>query len=180
MADSILLASVALVLFFFLPGYLLSRALWPEWRLRGEKALELGVLTVTSALVFSTALTVLAGFYLGNVGLFQAGPGNPLLEEVLAALSALLLVIGWWRGAFSKDPPPAPSYARAPLAGEEDVEEYMQEMASLAQEERRLLHAIRTTGRTNPGKRERLESELETLRTRRRAKEADREERMSS
>lgn len=180
MADSILLVPVALALFFFLPGYLLSRALWPEWRLQGEKALERGVLTVTSALVFSTALTVLVGFYLGNVGLFQAGPGNPLLEEVLAALSALLLVIGWWRGAFSKTPPPAPSYARVPLAGEEDLEEYVQEMASLAQEERRLVHAIRTSGKTNLRERERMESELEALRTRRRAKEADREERLGS
>ena len=172
--------ALSVLLFFFVPGYLLVRVLWPEWRLRGEKALERTLTTVALALVLSLALTILVGFVLGNAGLFYASASDPLLEAILAVLSLVLFGIGWWRGAFARTPPQPSPLAEAPLAGEEDAEEFTARWEEFARDERRLRHEIRVAGNKAPADAERARKALDDLLERRRSFERAREDSLRS
>jgi hypothetical protein len=180
MTPSPLFATLALVLFFFLPGYLLMKALWPEWRIRGKAAVERGVTMVTGAVVSSTAMTILVGFVLGNTASFQAGPDNPLLEAVLLVLSVAFFLVGLWRGAYSKWPLPSPSYAEHALKGEDDTEAFVEEIEAIVREELRLKAEIKHAKRENPEKAERLKEELDAHVSRRRELEKARESQVNS
>lgn len=170
-------ALVALLLFFVLPGFTLSRALWPEWRLRGRDGVETMAKLATSSLVLSVALLILVGFVLGNApgGLFQASPSDPLLELILAAMTAIFLVLAFLRGAFSEVPPSAPRFSTPPLAGEDDLPEVWREFEAMAREESKLRRRLRLETRENSPEADATRQALETLKARRREREAQRE-----
>lgn len=167
----------ALLLFFFVPGYLLVKALWPEKRWRGPQGPMTAVEMLTGGFVASLAIFLVVGFALGNSGLFYASPSSPTLEGLLAGLALVFFALGWFRGAFRQDPPPAPSYVEPPLPGEEDLEPTLEKFQRWATEERGLQRALRRARRegSSASEVERLKSELETLRTTRRKAEKDRE-----
>lgn len=152
-----ILAGVLLV--FALPGYGITKATFPEWRLRGANALLRAVEVGTLSLVLSVTVTILVGFVLGNLpgSFFQAGWSDPLLEAILAAISAVGLTIGVLRGGFSKVPPAAP--ALEPSAGEEDPMALIRALEANQRHARRLEHALRQLKPDDP-QRSRLENEL--------------------
>src|SRR5438128_3377186 len=91
----------ALVLLFFLPGFLLISALDPR---KGELDREYDALyRLTLAIVLSIAVTVFWSFFLNSLGVNEAtGLGyvvGPNIAGGLIGLSAAFFVIGWWRGA---------------------------------------------------------------------------------
>ena len=132
------------LLLFVLPGLLVTKAVFPEWRVRGEerilRATEMGALTLT----VSAALVILVGFGLenGTAAGFQATWGDPSLEAALAGVAVLAFAVGWWRGAYRKDPPAAP--AREPAPGDEGGWELIRSLERLRREQRRVRHALRT------------------------------------
>jgi uncharacterized membrane protein len=148
-----------LLLVFALPGYAITKATFPEWRLRGPEALLRAVEIGTLSLVLSVTVTILVGFILGNLpgSYFQAGWSDPLLEAVLAAITAVGLVAAALRGAFRRLPPSAPAPEADP--GEEAPFELARELEADRREERRLRHAIRILKSDDP-LRARLEEEL--------------------
>ncbi len=133
-----------LLLLFVLPGFTVTKAVFPEWRIRGDEALlratELGTLTLT----VSAALVVLVGFGIenGTAAGFEATWSDPVLETALALIALAAFAVGWVRGAYRHDPPAAAP--RAPIPGEEGAWELLGELDALRREERRLLHARRT------------------------------------
>jgi hypothetical protein len=180
MTPSPLFTALALVLFFFLPGYFLMKVLWPEWRLKGREGIERGVTIVAGALVSSTAMTILVGFVLGNTSSFQAGQSDPILEEVLGALSVAFFLTGLWRGAYSRVAPPASSYSETAMQGEDDTEKFVEEMETLVREEVRLRGEIKRAKRDDPAEAKRLKVELDARVARRRDLERARETKLTS
>jgi Protein of unknown function (DUF1616) len=135
-------ALAGLLLVFVLPGFALSRALFPEWRFRGPDGLLRVVETASLTLVLSVALTILVGFGLLNTpGGFSASWSDPVLEAILAAIAALGFVAAWLRGAFARIAPT--SRPLEPLGGEEGGAPALQRAEELLREERRLRHALR-------------------------------------
>ena len=143
MALGLLDAVVGLLLLFVLPGFTITKAVFPEWRVRGDDALlratELGTMTLT----VSAALVVLVGFGIenGTVAGFSATWSDPVLEAALAVIAVAAFAAGWIRGAYRREPPAAPS--TEPVPGEAGAWELLRELDALRREERRLLHALR-------------------------------------
>jgi hypothetical protein len=159
-------AFAGLLLVFFLPGYALAKASFPEWRIRGRSGLLRLVETVTLAFVLSIALTVLLGYALlvAAPGGFQAYWTDPVLEVALAGVTAVGFVAGWVRGAYRREPPVSPAAGAEP--GEEGAWELTRELEEIGREERRLTHALRTRTAT-PAEERRLREDLERLQERR-------------
>ncbi|MGA8543006.1 MAG: DUF1616 domain-containing protein [Thermoplasmata archaeon] len=159
-------AIAGLLLLFFLPGYTLTKATFPEWRLRGREALLRFLETITLAFVLSVVLTVLAGSALlaANPGGFQAYWTDPVLEALLAAIALVGFGVGWFRGAYRREPPSAP--VRETGQGEEGAWELSRELDELRREERRIAHALRI-GAQSASEEARLREELAHLRARR-------------
>ncbi len=147
-------------LLFFVPGYTVTKAIFPEWRVRGELALRRLLEIATLGFVLSVVLTVLAGGLLlaSAPGGFQAAWSDPVLESLLAGIALVGFVIGLLRGAYAREPPSPP--APEPDAGEEAAWTLMQRLDELAREERRLRHALRT----DPTDRAATEREIERVR----------------
>ncbi len=166
-------AAIGFLLLFVLPGFTVTKAVFPEWRIRGEDALlratELGTLTLT----VSAALVVLVGFGIenGTAAGFQATWSDPVLESALAVLAGVAFAIGWVRGAYRRAPPAAPP--REPVPGEEGAWELLRELDGLRREERRLRHSLRTAG---TAERPRLEERLAEVRAERARRTSAREE----
>jgi Protein of unknown function (DUF1616) len=150
---------VGLILVFGLPGYAISKATFPEWRVRGPEALLRVVEIGTLSFVLSVTVTILVGFVLGNLpgSLFQAGWSDPLLELVLAAVSAVALAVAALRGAFNRTPPAAP--APEPSPGEEDPMALLRALEENQRRTRRLQHTLRHLKANDPD-RAHLEAEL--------------------
>jgi hypothetical protein len=167
-------AIVGLLLVFFLPGYTLTKATFPEWRLRGPAAILRLIETLTLSLVLSVVLTVVVGYALLSTapGGFQSFWTDPVLEAALAGVAAVGFVAGWVRGGYRREPPPRPA-PEAPT-GEDGAWELTRELEELGRQERRLNHLLRTQG-SNPKDRIRLEEELGDLRARRDALQRRRE-----
>ncbi len=148
-----------LLLVFALPGYAITKATFPEWRLRGPEALLHAVEIGTLSLVLSVTVTILVGFVLGALpgSYFQAGWSDPLLEAVLAAITSVALVAAVLRGAFRRAPPPAPVAETAP--GEEAPFDLVRELEDDRRQARRLQHALRQLKPDDP-RRPALEAEL--------------------
>ncbi|MGA7846309.1 MAG: hypothetical protein WCB18_04370 [Thermoplasmata archaeon] len=159
---------VGLLLVFALPGYGITKATFPEWRIRGPEALLRVVEVATLSLVLSVTVTILVGFVLGNLpgSFFQAGWSDPLLEGILAAISAVGISVAILRGGFSKIPPAAPTPEPSP--GEENPMALLRALEANQREARRLQHAIRQLKPEDPD-RGRLENEL--VETQRRSQE---------
>ncbi|MGA7861025.1 MAG: DUF1616 domain-containing protein [Thermoplasmata archaeon] len=150
---------VGLLLVFALPGYAITKATFPEWRLRGPDALLRSVEIGTLSLVLSVTVTILVGFVLGNLpgSFFQAGWSDPLLETILAAISGVGLAVAVLRGGFSKTPPARP--APEPSPDEEDPMALLRALEESQRRARRLQHALRQLKADDPD-RARLEAEL--------------------
>jgi len=166
------------LLVFFVPGFFVTRALFPEWRLRGTGALTRLVETLTLSFVLSVTLTVLVGYLLLTAapGGFQAYWTDPVLEAVLAAVAVLAFAVGMLRSVSSRGMPVRP--LTEPDPGASGAWELTRELDRLSQEERRLQHALRVSrGRAEEGEiRENIEkvrSETEELRRRREAEYAE-------
>ncbi len=167
-----LFALFALVLFFFLPGFVWVRALWPEKRFRGPQGVENVVESLTAGFLLSLAFTILIGFGLGNgPGTFQAGPSDPLLETVLSILTLGGFAVGWLRGGWGLRVP-GPGVVRA--APEEDLEEVLVRFEAMEEEERELSRALRRAADGTEARS--LHRRLADLQARRRVAERAREE----
>ncbi len=126
MSDDVLGAIVAtarvigaLVLLFFLPGYLLINALYPR---KGELDREYDALyRLTLGIVLSIAVTVFWSFFLNSLGVNEtSGLGyvvGPNIAGGLLGLSGAFFVLGWWRGAYPWMVRVHPSLARVPKPG---------------------------------------------------------------
>jgi len=151
------------LLVFFVPGYSVTRAVFPEWRIRGHDAMRRVVEELTLSLVLSVVLTVLVGDGLLSLtpSGFQASWSDPALEVALAAIAGVALVIAWARGSFRRE---APSRApRTEAGGEEGALELTFQLDELSREERRIRHLLRA-GVENAQERERLYERLEAIR----------------
>ncbi len=154
--------AAGVLLLFFLPGYAWTKAVFPEWRIRGAVATLRLLEVVTLSLVCSVALTVLVGYALLTASPtgFQAYWSNPQLEVGLALVAAFGLGVGLFRGAYAREPP-------APMAPEPADEgttwDVMLELEDLRRQERRLRHQLRTAAAGSP-EAARLNSELERVR----------------
>jgi Protein of unknown function (DUF1616) len=145
MSLATILETVAgLLLVFFVPGYALCRATFPEWRLRGPGALRRLVETLTVSFVLNIVLTVLVGYALLSLapGGFQAFWTDPVLEACLLGVAGAGFVAAAFRGAFSREVPRPRPEARPP-SGEEGAWELTLELERLRREERRIRHALR-------------------------------------
>jgi hypothetical protein len=162
-------------LLFFIPGYAVVKALFPEWRVRGPDGGRRLLEVLTLSFVTSIGLTVLVGFGLLDLapGGFSAGWSNPVLEAVLIAVAAVAFAVSFFRGAWSPTPPSAP--VPSPSVGEEGAWELSRELERLGRDERRIQHALRTTP-TDSAEAARLTAALEALRSERAALSRRREE----
>lgn len=126
MPDDVLAAIVAtarvvgaLVLLFFLPGYLLINALYPR---KGELDREYDALyRLTLGIVLSIAVTVFWAFFLNSLGVQEStGLGyvlGPNIAGGLIGLAAAFFGLGWWRGAYPWMARFHPALARVPKPG---------------------------------------------------------------
>jgi hypothetical protein len=151
------------VLLFFLPGYTTTRAIFPEWRIRGSDAWRRGVEVVSLSFVLSIGWTVVVGYVLlaAAPGGFQAFWTDPELEAALLVVALGAFLIGWRYGAYSRTPLPARD--AAPEPGGEGAWELTRHLDRVAREERRLEHALRVAGRSGADSAE-LQSQLSSLR----------------
>lgn len=154
-----------ILLVFFVPGYTLTKATFPEWRVRGSTAGLRLLETVSLAFVLSVVLTVVVGYGLLRVAPagFQADWSDPVLEAALAGIAVVGFVAGWLRGAYAREPPASPVEEGA---GEEGAWELARELERLGREERRLTHRLRTLS-GNPTEQTRLREELGEVNARR-------------
>jgi hypothetical protein len=134
--------------------------------LRRPSALRRLVETLTLSFLLSIVLTVLVGYVLLSVapGGFQAFWTDPVLEAALFAITVVGLGVAVARGAFSKEMPSRPGPEARP--GEEGAWELSLELDRLHQEERRLLHALRTPKRS-PAETEALRERLHEVQAKR-------------
>jgi uncharacterized membrane protein len=137
--------AIGLPILFFVPGYTLTKALFPEWRVRGETALQRALEIAVLAFVLSVVLTVLVGWTLLSVapGGFQAEWSDPLLQTILAGIALVGFVAGWVRGAYAHDPPVR--VVPTEDVGEEGAWELTRRLEELAREQRRLEHRLRVS-----------------------------------
>lgn len=161
MATPALLAIVGGLLVFVLPGFAVSKATFPEWRAWGPPEGWVGTVRLAaSSLVLSVALTVLVGFgLLNSPGGFQASWSDPMLEVILAAITAVGLAIGLLRGGFSRrrpDPPVPP-----PAPGDEGAWALLRKLEANRRRQRQLRHLLRVGGGEHPP--QALEEELRRL-----------------
>jgi uncharacterized membrane protein len=149
------------LLIFFVPGFAVTRATFPEWRVRGPGGRRRLVETVTLSFVLSVGLTVLVGYGLlagGPTG-FQASWSDPVLEAVLAGIAAVAFAVGVARGAYRREPPLP---ANPTLEAEVDPLQLTRELDRLAREERRIRHQLRV-GTLAPAEQERMEAQLGSI-----------------
>jgi len=173
---SLVEAVVGGLLLFFIPGYAVTKATFPEWRIRGPEGARRLLETVTLSFVVSIGLTVIVGF-----GILDLAPGglsatwtDPLLEGALALVAAVAFAASVFRQAWSREPPRA---AAAPR--EEGAWELSRELERLGRDERRLQHALRVSGGSAADE-ARLSAELESVRAERDALRKRREEEYAS
>jgi len=162
------------LLLFFLPGYAVTKALFPEWRVRGREGGRRLVEVVTLSFVTSVGLTVLVGYGILslNPGGFAAAWSDPVLEGFLALVAAAAFAVAVGRGAFARIPPRARPTAEP--AGEEGAWEVSRELERLGREERHLEHALRVSSQ-GPAELARLRTELDNVRAERDALRRKRE-----
>jgi len=162
------------LLLFFLPGYAVTKALFPEWRVRGREGGRRLVEIVTLSFVTSVGLTVLVGYGILslNPGGFAAAWSDPLLEAVLTFVTVVAFAVAVVRGAFARVPPSVRLTAEP--EGEEGAWEVSRELERLDRDERRLEHAIRVSSQ-GPAEEDRLKSELASVRAERDALRRKRE-----
>lgn len=150
---------LGILLVFGLPGYAITKATFPEWRLQGPQALLRAVEVGSLSLVLSVTVTILVGFLLGALpgSYFQAGWNDPLLEAALAAIAGVAFVAAVLRGGFRRTAPPGP--AEEPDSGVDAPFDLLRELEESRRQERRLRHALRRLRADDPHRAD-LETEL--------------------
>ena len=150
---------LGLLLVFFLPGYTVTKAVFPEWRIRGTGALRRLVEVVTLSFVLSIVLTVLVGYLELTFapGGFRAYWSDPVIEVSLIAIVFVAFVAGLARGAYRREPPTRPSVPGA--EGEEGAFELTRKLDRLGREGRTIRHTLRVTA-PSASERDRLEARL--------------------
>lgn len=113
----------ALVLIFFLPGWLLVNSLYPR---KGELDREYdGLYRLTLGIVLSIAVTVFWSFFLNSLGVNPETDHGYVVGDNIAGgllgLSAIFFAVGWWRGAYPWMVKVHPSLARVPKPGSGDL-----------------------------------------------------------
>ena len=168
-------AVVGALLLFFLPGYAVAKALFPEWRVRGPGGSRRLVEIVTLSFVTSIGLTIVVGYGLLSLapGGFSAAWSDPVLEVALAAVTVVATGIAFARGSFAVTPPAA--RPAEDTGGEEGAWEISRELERLGRDERRLQHALRVAS-TSPTDTARLTAELAAVRAERESLRRRREE----
>jgi len=168
----------ALVLLFFLPGFLLINALYPR---KGELDREYDALyRVTLGIVLSIAVTVFWSFFLNSLGVNEAtGLGyvvGPNIAGGLIGLSAAFFALGWWRGAYPWMARVHPALARVPKPGPgelltEDERDHRVrlKLQQLAEKREALRRAIKDAERRMRLQSADAQSHYETLRDKSRA-----------
>jgi len=159
-------AIAGFLLIFFVPGYALTRAIFPEWRVRGPSGTRRLVEEITLAFVLSVVLTVLVGYVLlvaAPAG-FQAYWSDPVVEAVLAGIAVVAFAVAWARGAFARVPPAAPTRTESP--SDEGAWEVTRRLDELSREARRVQHQLRV-GVADSAERDRLHARLEEIRAER-------------
>ena len=161
-------------LLFFVPGFVVAKAVFPERRLRGPGAVRWGIELVALALVVSVVLTVTVGYLLlvAAPSGFNAGWSDPLLESVLAAVALVAFLAGWWEGAYARVAPLARPHPESP--GSTGAWELTERLDALQRERQRLERQIRslqapesTEGDTLRSRLHEVTEEERTLRERR-------------
>src|SRR2546422_2596226 len=149
----------ALVLLFFLPGFLLINALYPR---KGELDREYDALyRLTLGIVLSIAVTVFWSFFLNSLGINEAsGLGyvvGPNIAGGLIGLSVAFFALGWWRGAYPWMARVHPLLARVPKPGPgelltEDERDHRVrlKLQQLAEKREALRRAIKNAERRTP------------------------------
>jgi hypothetical protein len=147
---------LGLVLIFFLPGYLLVKALFPgrneldkEYNLIYEIGLGMGL---------SIVIAILDGFFLGSLhqlvgfrlvdGTEKGYFDTPYIVSSLLVICLLLFVAGWYRGAFPWMGRLHPSLTRVPAsegpkARKERIDNLIKELWDLSRERERLRREVR-------------------------------------
>ncbi|HXQ48863.1 MAG TPA: DUF1616 domain-containing protein [Thermoplasmata archaeon] len=167
-------AAVGLALLFFLPGFAVGRAMFPEWRFRGPGGTIHLIETLALSLVLSVALTVVVGYALLTSSLgFGSTWSNPNVLESLGVVTIVGLGVAVVRGAFSATAPEGPSVPSE--RGSEVAFETIRELDGLVAAERRLRHRLRVLPRDDP-ERPRVDRELGDVVARQAAVVAAREE----
>ena len=163
------------LLLFFVPGYFVTKAVFPEWRIRGREAARRLVEVVTLSFVTSIGLAVVVGYGLLSLapGGFAAAWSDPVLEASLAGVALVAAVVAVARGAFARVPPAVPR--PGPADAEEGAWELSRELERLGRDERRLEHALRVSG-TDPAERTKISAELDSVRAEKEAVRQRREE----
>jgi len=167
-------------LVFFVPGYAVAKAVFPERRISAPGGRRWAVEVVTLGIVLSVVLTVVVGELLlaGAPGGFSASWTDPLLEASLAAVAVVAFAIGGLEGAYSR----TPRTARPPPEddGEDGAWELSDRLDRLQRERLHLDRELRHTPATDAAAvarlrqhRDEVVAEEATLR-RRREEEYDR------
>ena len=166
--------AAGVLLLFFLPGYTWTKAVFPEWRIRGAVATLRLLEVVTLSFVSSIAWTVLVGYGLLTLSPagFQAYWTDPALEVGLAIVAGVGFGLGYFRGAYAREPPSPPS---AEPMDESTTWDLMQELEELRRRERRVRHELRRAPSGSPealrltGELEQLRADVDALASRREA-----------
>jgi len=160
-------------LLFFLPGFTVTRAIFPRLRLRGPDRLRGALETVTLSFTLSVVLTVLVGFALLRLspGGFEAGWTDPLLEACLGAIAIVALAVGLLEGSYAAVPPPPPP----PEPGSEGAWELTRELDRLGRQERTIVRQL-ARARSDPQATGELQRRLDEVRSKARALEERRED----
>jgi hypothetical protein len=147
------------LLILLLPGLAWSRAIFPEWRIRGALAITHLVTTLTFAVVVSLALTIVVGSTLTGFAIapYPAGWGDPVLEGILAAIALAGFVVALLRGGLRHGT--LPGRASAPEPEGPPPEHALAEAARLRAEGRRIRHRLRDRD-IAPRRREELDRQL--------------------
>ncbi len=161
------------LLLFFLPGFAFTRAVFPDWRLRGPGAARRALVTGTLSFVLSLVLTLLVGYALLTVrpGGFVASWCDPVLELALLVVAGVAGAVGWWEGAYAKVPPPPRRLEED--SGNEGAWELSRARDRLGREERSLAHRLRVG--PHPEAASDLKARLEEVREERERLQRERE-----
>jgi hypothetical protein len=163
-------------LVFFLPGFVVAKAAFPERRVRGPDGVRWAIELVALGLVLSVVLTVVVGELLlaGAPGGFSASWGDPLLEAILAGVALVAFVIGWFEGAYAARAPEGSPRSREPggdgawpLSAE--LDRLQRERLGLERELRRTAAGDTETGARLRASLDRVVEEENALRQRREA-----------
>ncbi len=158
----------AVLLMFFLPGFVLVQALFPR---KNELDEEHDLLfRIVLGVGLSIVITALDGFVLGSIGInpmTNKGFWDPFyIAASLSLITLILFIIGWYKGSyhFLKSPKKQPESALEAIA--ENRGKYLKYMQELKRHRKEIEKLILKTENASPEERKRYnlkKSKLETI-----------------